>query len=449
MKNYKHPNIEVVAISDLKLNPHATKRHSEEHVSRIILSISRWGWLVPIIIDDDNMIIAGHGRYNAALQMGDQDVPCIRAKFVTDADKRAFALAENRIPELSTTDKTLLNKELTFLFENDVEIEITGYSVADIEFKIEVPPQEEPEPVPLPDASQRAVSRVGDLWLVGPHRLICGDARLRETWEWLMGDERATLMFADYPYNVPIDGFVSGNGKVRHREFVMAAGEMSPAEFTAFLRTISRNAVLYTVDGSIHYLCMDWRHMREMLDATDGIYTEHKQLIVWKKTNAGQGTFYRSEHELVFVFKSGRSKHINNFKLGETGRYRTNVVEYAGANTFRKDRDKDLEAHSTVKPTAMVMDFILDCSHKGDLVMDPCVGSGTTLIAAHHTKRRGAGMELDPLYCDVALARLSDAVGQPPILQGDGRTFEAIQAERLGLSNACDGEAAQLATSSL
>lgn len=210
----------------------------------------------------------------------------------------------------------------------------------------------------------------------------------------------------------------------------MGAGEMSKPEFTTFLRSLFRMCVRFSVPGSIHYHCMDWRHCRELLDASDGVYTEHKQLIVWMKDNGGQGAFYRSQHELVFVFKSGKGKHVNNFGLGETGRYRTNVVEYAGANTFRKGRDADLAAHSTVKPTALVADFLLDCSHRGDLVVDPCLGSGTTLIAAHKTGRRGAGIELDTGYADTAVLRLAAMADLTPILAGDGRSFNEVAAAR-------------------
>ena len=246
----------------------------------------------------------------------------------------------------------------------------------------------------------------------------------------LLGEERARLVFGDGPYNIPIDGFVSGTG--RHREFVMGAGEMSPPEFTAFQRAIFRNCVRFSVSGSIHFQCMDWRHMREMLDAADGVYSEFKQLIVWAKQSGAMGTFYRSRHELVFVFKSGKGKHVNNFVLGDTGRYRTNVVEYAGANSFRKGRAADLAAHSTVKPLALVADFLLDCSNRGDLVVDPFCGSGTTLIAAHRTQRWAASIELDPGYVDVALERLRAVTGIQPVLDRDGRGFDAVKAARLG-----------------
>ena len=245
----------------------------------------------------------------------------------------------------------------------------------------------------------------------------------------MLGGELAAMIFADGPYNVPIVGHVSGLGKVRHREFAEAVGEMSAAEFTAFLRIVMRNCARFSSRGSIHYHCMDWKHTREILDAADGVYAEFKQLVVWQKDNAGMGTFYRSQHELIFVFKSGGGKHINNFGLGQTGRYRTNVWSYAGANTFRKGRAEDLAAHPTVKNLALVADAILDCSNRGDLILDPFSGSGTTLAAAHHTGRRGAAIELDPLYVDTGLRRLCATSGLTAI-HADGRSFDAVAADR-------------------
>jgi DNA modification methylase len=427
-----HPRIEMMACAELTRNPRNARKHSAKQISQIAASIERFGFLVPLIVDAELMIAAGHGRLEAAKQLGMKIVPVIRTEFMTDDDRRAFAIAENRLAELSSWDDDLLAEELSILFEGGYNLDITGFSTADLDFAIvdDKPSTSSTDVIELPVPGTATICQVGDLWLIGPHRLYCGDARHAESWEALLGDERAAMVFADAPYNVPIDGFVSGNGKVRHREFVMGAGEMTPPEFTAFLRAIFRNCVRFSVAGSIHYQCMDWRHMREMLDAADGVYSEFKQTIVWVKDNGGQGSFYRNRHELVFVFKSGKGKHTNNFGLGATGRYRTNVVEYAGANTFRKGRQEDLEAHSTVKPTPLVVDFILDCSHRGDLIVDPCLGSGTTLIAAHHTGRRGAGLELDPGYADTALKRLAAASGLTPILSGDGRTFDEIASAR-------------------
>ncbi|MCC6478859.1 MAG: ParB N-terminal domain-containing protein [Sphingomonadaceae bacterium] len=421
-----HPNIEVVAAAALRPNPRNARKHSPKQISQIGASIKRLGWLVPIVIDATGMILAGHGRWEAASELGLKEVPVIRAQCLTDEDRRAFAIAENRIAELSHWDEDILGEELKALFEGGYELEITGFSVADLDISV---PSTVKDEAPPPVRPVVPISRLGDLWRIGEHRLICGDARDVEVWERLIGEERARLIFADPPYNVPIEGFVSGTG--RHREFVMGAGEMSPPEFTAFLRAIFRNCVRFSAAGSIHYQCMDWRHMRELLDAADGVYSEFKQLIVWAKQAGALGAFYRSRHELVFVFKSGKGKHVNSFGLGETGRYRTNVVEYAGANSFRKGRDADLAAHSTVKPLALVADFLLDCSNRGDLVVDPFAGSGTTLIAAHRTKRRGASIELDAGYVDVALERLRAVTGVEPVLEGDGRGFDAVKAARL------------------
>lgn len=427
----EHPSVVSVRRTSLKPNPRNARTHDDKQISQIAASIRRFGFLVPIIVDDAKRIVAGHGRWQAAKLLGLRDVPIIRVKFLTDADRRAFALAENRIAELSGWDETLLAEELTILFEDGYDLEITGFSTSDLDFSIaDEKPVDEPEPVELPDPTSAAISRLGDLWHIGPHRLYCGDARAATSYEALLGDDLAAMVFGDPPYGVKIDGHVSGKGKVRHREFEMMSGEQTPAELTAFLRSVFRNCARFSASGSIHYQCMDWRHAREILDAADGVYSEFKQLVVWKKKgNAGMGAFYRSQHELLFVFKSGKGRHTNNFGLGEGGRYRTNVWEYVGANSFRKGRARDLADHPTVKPSALVADAILDCSNRGDLVLDPFSGSGTTLIAAHKTGRRGAALEIDPLYVDTSLRRLISASGLDAI-HADGRTFDEVAAER-------------------
>ncbi len=273
----------------------------------------------------------------------------------------------------------------------------------------------EPEQVPAPETDTPPVSRAGDLWYVGPHRLYCGDALDPLSWRALLRDDKAQMVFVDPPYNVPIAGHVSGLGKAKHREFAMASGEMTQDGFTDFLHSAFRNLANVCEDGAIHFICMDWRHMREVLDAADGIDTELKNLCVWAKTNAGMGSFYRSQHELVFAFKSGTASHINNFKLGEAGRHRSNLWTYAGANTFREGRMEDLDAHPTVKPVQMVADAILDCSKRGGLIVDAFAGSGTTLLAAAQTGRVGAGMEIDPHYADLIIRRLEAETGEAAI----------------------------------
>lgn len=424
-----HPRIEMVPRASLKPNPTNARKHTYKQLTQIMASIEQFSWLVPIVADDANVIAAGQGRWEAAGLMDLENVPVIRARFLTDADRRAFVLAENRIAELSSWDEDLLANELSSLFEDGYNIEITGFTTADLDFSLpDAKVEDEPEQIELPSCDARAVSKLSDLWRIGPHRLYCGNSRSVESYEALLGGDRADMVFGDPPFNVKISGHVSGLGKNKHREFAEASGEFTPAEFTTFLRTIFRNCVRFSKNGSIHYQCMDFRHVREILDAADGVYSSFKQLLVWVKSNAGMGTFYRSRHELIFVFKSGTAKYINNFGLGDTGRYRTNVLEYAGANSFRKGRKQDLEAHSTVKPTALVADTILDCSNRGDLILDPFSGSGTTLIAAHKTGRRGAAIEIDPLYCDTSLRRLMAASGLDAV-RDDGRRFVDLEAE--------------------
>jgi DNA modification methylase len=281
------------------------------------------------------------------------------------------------------------------------------------------------------------VTRPGDVWSIGRHRLICGDATVPKTYERLLGKARAQMVFTDPPYNVPIGGHVCGLGKTQHREFAMASGEMSEAEFTEFLTTAFRQLAAFSVDGAIHYQCIDWRHMREMLAAGHAAYTELKNLCVWAKTNGGMGSLYRSKHELVFVFKSGTAAHINNVELGKHGRYRTNVWSYPGINSFGASRG-DLDLHPTVKPLALVADAIRDCSHRKAIVLDAFAGSGTTLIAAEKTGRSGYGIEIDPHYCDVIIRRLDRLCGLQAVLQATGQTFAEVEAER---SSARDDDA--------
>ncbi len=424
-----HPRMEMVKRTSLSPNPNNARRHSPSQIEHLVRSIDRFGFIDPIITDDEGFIVAGHGRWIAAGLKKLDEVPVIRIRFMSEEDKRAFALAANRIAELSEWDEELLAAELEFLFEQDYDLTVTGFEVSDLDLAIVESGEAGEPPVELPGAEEPVVSRLGDLWLIGPHRLYCGNACDAISYEALLAGERAALVFGDPPYNVRIARNVSGLGRKTHPEFVEASGEMSSPEYIAFLRAVFRNCVRFSTDGSIHYHCQDWRHIREILDAADGVYSAFKQLAVWTKTNAGMGAFYRSQHELVFVFKSGIGRHINNFGLGEKGRHRTNVWAYAGANTFRRGRDKDLEDHPTVKPLAMVMDALLDCSNRGDLILDPFSGSGTTLVAAHRTKRRGAAIELDPLYVDTSLRRLASASGLTPRL-ADGRAWEDVATAR-------------------
>ena len=402
-------------IRELRKNDRNARTHSTKQIHQIGQSIKEFGFLNPVLIDEKDMIVAGHGRAEAAKILGMAEVPTIRIEHLTEAQKRAYVIADNKLALKAGWDPEILAIELEYLTsaELDFDVEITGFETPEIDLLIDNgSPNRASKTDLIPPLAQTAVSSVGDLWQLGEHKIICGDARNAETYAALMGDERARLMFADPPYNVQIDGHVCGLGRIKHREFAMASGEMSADEYTDFLTEIWTHAAAFSTDGSIHFICCDWRHLGEALTSGQHVYSELKNLCVWNKNNAGMGSFYRSKHELVLVFKVGTEPHINTVELGKHGRYRSNVWDYPGVNTPRPGRTSDLEMHPTVKPTAMVMDAIKDCSKRGEIVIDPCGGSGTTLIAAEKTKRRARVIEIDPLYVDVTINRWQQLTGR-------------------------------------
>jgi len=331
----------------------------------------------------------------------------------------------------------MLAIELQGLIDLDFSVDLTGFEMAEIDLVLDGAAEARgPDPgidddalaSPVPGPS---VTRPGDLWQLGGHRLLCGDATSGACFARLLDGAKAALVITDPPYNVPINGHVSGLGKARHREFAMAAGEMSPEAFRHFLQTVFGHMAAHSVDGAIHFVFMDWRHMTETLGAGEAVYTELKNLCIWVKSNGGMGTFYRSRHELVFVFKSGTAPHLNNFELGQSGRYRTNVWEHAGVSSFGRDRDDALAMHPTVKPVALVADAIRDCSKRRQVVLDPFAGSGTTVIAAEKTGRRAHVLELDPSYCDTIIRRWEIFTGKGAVLAETGLGFEAMSEKRM------------------
>jgi DNA modification methylase len=403
-------SIEYLPLVRLRPYPKNARTHSKKQVRQIADSIDRFGFTNPVLLDNQNTILAGHGRVEAAKLLGMAEVPCVRIETMTAEEKRAYVIADNKLALNAGWDDEVLAEELKGLLASDLDFDIglTGFTIAEIDGLVEgLTPEEPGDPdddiLPVDPGPERC--RPGDVWQLGPHRLICGNALDAATVAALMGGEKAQMIFADPPYNVPIQGHVGGSGAVKHREVAMAAGEMSKAEFTAFLTTSFRNLADASIDGSIHFICMDWRHMDEVLRAGEAVYSELKNLIVWAKDNGGMGTFYRSRHELIFAFKNGAAPHTNSFELGQHGRYRTNVWQYKGVNTLKAGRMDELALHPTVKPVQMIADAIKDCSGRGDIVLDLFGGSGSTLIAAHKTGRRGFLCELDPVYCDRIIRR--------------------------------------------
>jgi len=402
--------------------------HSPKQVKQIARSIERFGFNNPVLIDDDDQIIAGHGRVEAAKQLKLKTVPCVRLSHLSDSDKRAYVLADNRLAEKAGWDNEILAIELQHLVDVGFDVDLTGFEPAETDLIIEGIGDESDQPenvVPEP-LSDAPIAQRGDVWQLGKHFLVCGDSTAPEAYERLMGGDRADFVFTDPPYNVRVDGHVSGLGSIKHREFAMASGEMTQDQFVRFLGNVYALLCRHSSDGSIHQICMDWRHMREMLAAGDEHYSELKNVCVWNKSNAGMGSFYRSKHELVFVWKNGTAPHVNTFELGQYGRHRTNVWDYDGVNTIRPGRLDELAMHPTVKPVALVADAIRDCSKRGNLVLDPFCGSGTILIAAEKTGRRARAIEIDPGYVDVAIRRWQNYTGKLAQLMPLGETFDEV-----------------------
>jgi len=412
------------------LKPYAgnARKHTKSQIAKLATAIEEFGFVAPILVDAAGGILAGHARLEAAKRLKMPQVPTLRVEHLSDAQKRAYIIADNRLAELAQWDQKLLVKEIEVLIDLDFPVEVTGFSTPEIDGLLRV--IDEDEAVEELDPSIAVVSRLGDLWQLGSHRLYCGDSTLAASYATVLGEHRARVVFTDPPYNVPIVGHVSGSGK--HGEFAMASGEMSAEQFTAFLTTIVEHLAAFSLDGSLHFVCMDWRHMSELLAAGEAHYAELKNLCIWNKDNGGMGSLYRSKHELIFLFKNGKGAHVNNIELGRHGRNRTNVWSYPGATSMSKRRSKDLEMHPTVKPIAMVADALLDCSNRDDIVLDPFGGSGSTLMAAQATGRRAALIELDPKYVDVTVRRFLDRTGQQPVHARTGLTFDEIAAQRQG-----------------
>jgi DNA modification methylase len=434
--------IDMVLLDGLKPANRNARTHSKKQVEKIADSMDRFGLINPIIADARNRIVAGHGRFEAAKLLGLKAVPVIRVTNLSEAELRAYMLADNRIAESAGWNRELLAVELNDLQialpEIGLDLRITGFEPDEVDAIVSDFSENQMNPADeIPEVVGKATARQGDLFILGGHRLIVGDARDRGAYTQLMGSEMAEIAFLDPPYNVPLQGNAAGHGRIKYREFAHGSGELTSPQFTQFLKDALGTSARFIQDGGIVYVCMDWRHSPELLEAGASVFDELKNICVWVKNNAGQGSFYRSAHEFVFVYKRGKASHINTFSLGQNGRSRSNVWNYAGVNSFRAGRMDELKMHPTVKPVAMIADAMKDCSRRGSIVLDSFAGSGSTIMAAEQVGRRAYCVEIDPLYADVAIRRWQQATRKDAILQSAGQSFDELFRARQ--SNSKDG----------
>lgn len=405
--------MEKVKIADLKPYPKNARTHSPKQIRQIAKSIKEFGFTNPVLIDKDNCILAGHGRVEAAKLAGLTEVPAVVINHLTPAQKKAYILADNRLAELSGWDKNILKvelEELQRIEDGDFDLTLTGFDTPEIDVLLAPPDAPASENAGFLEKSIPARVKSGDLWQLGAHKLLCADSTQPVSFRRLLGEEKANLIVTDPPYNVKISGHVRSSEK--YREFAMASGEMSQSEFSQFLKGVFTLLAEYSIPGSLHYAFMDWRHMGEILSAGMSAYTALKNVCVWNKLSGGMGSLYRSQHELVFVFKNGDAPHTNNIELGVHGRYRTNVWDYPGIFIKNKVNKANINLHPTVKPVGLLADILLDASPRKGIVLDPFGGSGSTLLAAERTGRQARIIEIDPHYCDVILFRYEQQTGK-------------------------------------
>lgn len=433
---------ELLPVSQLRANPENPRVHNRHQARVLARSMRQLGYISPIVVDKTGMIVAGHLRFEALLMLGVAEVWVVRLDHLTEAQTKAFMIADNKLAEMSEFDERKLALLLKELHQINIEVvaDSTGFEIADIELRIQAldPPEEADadDDVEVPEGG--SVSRLGDTWGLGRNRLHCGSALEAASYDIVLGRERAAAVFTDPPWNVRVNGHVGGKGRRKHPEFVMASGEMSDKEFRDFLLTTVRHFVAYSVEQATLFACIDWRHVEEMIGAIRANDCELLNLCVWVKPNAGMGSLYRSRHELVTVFSRKGVQRRNNVQLGKHGRTRTNVWNYSGMNSFaRRGQVRGLDLHPTVKPLAMVSDAILDVTVRDDIVLDPFCGSGTTIIAAERTSRRGYGIELNPLYVDTAIMRWQRMTGQAAVHALTGKTFDEMRQEREGVDVDC------------
>jgi DNA modification methylase len=422
------------AVGDLALDPRNPRQHSQRQVNQIADSIREFGFLMPVVIDDASQVVVGHARVLAAKKLDMPQIPVVEIRHLSKAQLKALRIADNKLAQNAHWDEQLLGESFLELKELDLELDltITGFSLPEVDLTL----QELDETMSgeghdeVDAATGVPVCQAGDLWQLGDHRVYCGDATSEAAFDTLMTEQTADAVFVDPPYNVRVAGHVSGKGKVQHREFAQASGELNRDEFIQFLAKSCELLAKHSKDGAIHFVCMDWRHADELIAAGRAVYSELKNIAVWVKSNPGMGSLYRSQHELVFVYKSGMGRHTNNVELGKHGRNRSNVWSYDSAAVQARKGNNLLALHPTAKPVQLVMDALLDCSGRGKIVLDSFLGSGTTLLAAERTGRICRGIELDPLYIDTAIRRWQNLTGRDAVRLSDNKVFRQIEAEQ-------------------
>jgi DNA modification methylase len=420
-------NCNDVLVADLKPLGHETRQHPRNQIEHLKKMLSAYGVVVPIITDDQNRVVDGRAVVIAAKELGISTISAVRISHLSDNQLRALRVALNKIVGLSSWNEPELKIEIEEILQIDPGLPL-AIDNPTLDLILDGTGADEEDDCPVIPLDHEPISRLGDQFQCGEHTIRCGNALNAHDYASLLGAEPANMMFADGPYNVPIAGHVTRSKSAQGHDFPMGKGELSPAEFETFLTTTLGLAAKHLRNGAISYVCIDWRGLSVTLAAGNAVFSKLLNLCVWHKPNAGMGSLYRSQHELVLVYKIGTVPHTNNVHLGRYGRNRTNVWSYVGQNSLSGSSKGKLALHPTVKPVAMIADAIRDCSNRGDIILDPFGGSGTTMIAAEKTGRRARLLELNPLYVDVAIQRWQRLTGQTSYHAETGRPYGSDKA---------------------
>lgn len=423
--------IQNIPLEEIKDYKHKLRKYGKKQIEKTIHLIQQTGFPPVVIVSKNKEVVTGQFLIDAAKAMGLKSVPVIKADNLDEKAIRLLRLGLDRLRDEEEWITDALSAEVQKLKIDypDLDLTLTGFEIAELDFYLDLNTQSADDQLPALNKDAMPITQRGDLWLLGNHKLYCGDALQKDSYIALMEKDTVRMVLTDPPYNVPVDGHVCGNGKIKHREFKNASGEMNQEEFTSFLQKIFKNLKTFSQDGALQYIFMDWRHSLEVISAAQNINLEHKNTCVWVKDNGGMGSLYRSRHEMVHIFKNGKEPHTNNIELGKYGRYRTNVWEYPGVNSFAGEQD-DLLLHPTVKPVALLADAIKDVTAMGDIVLDPFGGSGSTLIAAEKIDRSARLLEIDEHYCDVIIERWQNLTGEEAVNAQTKKSFSKMREVR-------------------
>ncbi len=406
----------------LQLLGRSTRQHPKDQLKKIAEIVKTYGIVLPILIDSKDYVVDGWGFVLVARELGLQEIPVVCNSDLSETQLRALRIALNKVSELSSWNDAELKLEIEEILQIDPGLPL-AIDNPTLDMILDGNGADEEDECPVTPMKRETISRLGDQFQCGEHIIRCGNALNADDYASLLGAGPANMMFADGPYNVPIAGHVTRSKSAQAHDFPMGKGELSPAKFEAFLTTAFGLAAKHLRNGAISFVCIDWRGLSVTLAAGNAVFSKLLNLCVWHKPNAGMGSLYRSQHELVLVYKLGTEPHTNNVHLGRYGRNRTNVWSYISQNILSGSSKGKLALHPTVKPVAMIADAIRDCSNRGDIILDPFGGSGTTMIAAEKTGRRARLLELNPIYVDVAIQRWQRLTGQTSYHAETGRPY--------------------------